>query len=137
MDVLNIGPDVVDMTWTRPCEEWPVDFYRLTLTDVDSGVVDVTQFYECIDDVCLEELISGLRSCVTYLAGLTAFENGGALGHFNYSGEVFGTLESGTKGIRNVYSCKCCLSSQPCDIPVRDDKDRDKPAASLDPTGSA
>ena len=52
-------------------------YYHIEVLDVTTGLLEFAQQYECIEDTCTEESLSGFRACISHRATVTAYENGG------------------------------------------------------------
>ena len=93
----------MDVTWTRPCQNWTVDNYNLSFTDTKTGRVDYYHIYECEEDQCTQEDVSGLRACVIYEANQIAYQYyGNATVH--YTPQVFETKEDSPSGVQYLHS---------------------------------
>ena len=82
------------MRWTRPCEDWDVEYYDIIVRNTKSGEMVLTQEYECQEPVCVHELIGGFKSCVEYSVSVTAHEEDGSEVAV-YSLQTFSTLDDG------------------------------------------
>lgn len=103
LEVYNIQAHTVDANWTRPCDPYIVDFYDFTFTAQDTMTIDLQQEYYCTAETCTEELISGLRACVDYVADLVAHEKNGNT-TTPYPPEPFTTLEDAPSAVMNLLA---------------------------------
>ncbi len=59
----NVDTNSATVQWTSPCTDWAyLDRYDFTITDANSGVIDLAQNFDCdIGNECSEN-VEGLRS---------------------------------------------------------------------------